>query len=380
MRENGKTWYRICKMLCEYKKYFPGIICCLLGSSFITFIHPLLIRQITDCGILQKNMKYILLFSVILIIISLTQQELNIIQTKLFSNVHNQFTHSLYKKTYWKINRMKIQYFAERGSAVINLKGGVAKTVTTNSVAYILASQGNKVLIVDNDKQGDASRGLNCRTQDGEGIDRIMTARHPEDWMKKLIRHTEFHNMDVLPANMRLLMANQEVMFDQTRPQQYRIKNALACVADQYDFCIIDNAPDINVSTINALTACDDVLIPVEIDDNTTEGLPELVNQIGYTKEELNPELKNYWIFITKYDKNNLAQAQGTEMIEAAGYPMLKTKIRYSRKVSESTYARKPIPLYSARSLAAKDYECLVKEYLVAAGVMMDKWTEGREA
>ena len=66
MRENGKTWYRICKMLCEYKKYFPGIICCLLGSSFITFIHPLLIRQITDCGILQKNMKYILLFSVIL--------------------------------------------------------------------------------------------------------------------------------------------------------------------------------------------------------------------------------------------------------------------------------------------------------------------------
>ena len=118
----------------------------------------------------------------------------------------------------------------------------------------------------------------------------------------------------------------------------------------------------------------------MEIDDNTTEGLPELVNQIGYTKEELNPELKNYWIFITKYDKNNLAQAQGTEMIEAAGYPMLKTKIRYSRKVSESTYARKPIPLYSTRSLAAKDYECLVKEYLVAAGVMMDKWTEGREA
>ena len=61
-----------------------------------------------------------------------------------------------------------------RTIAVINLKGGVAKTVTTNSVAYILASQGNKVLIVDNDKQGDASRGLNCRTQDGEGIDRIM--------------------------------------------------------------------------------------------------------------------------------------------------------------------------------------------------------------
>ena len=123
-----------------------------------------------------------------------------------------------------------------RTIAVINLKGGVAKTITSNSFAYILAEQGKRVLLVDNDKQGDASRGLNCRTQDGEGIDRIMTARHPEDWMGKLVRHTAYYNLDVLPANMRLLMANQEVMFDQTRPQQFRIKNALACVAEQYDF------------------------------------------------------------------------------------------------------------------------------------------------
>ena len=104
------------------------------------------------------------------------------------------------------------------------------------------------------------------------------------------------------------------------------------------------------------------------------------MNQIGYTKEELNKDLKNYWIFITKYDKNNLAQEQGADLIQAAGYPMLSTRIRYSRKVSECTYARKPIPLYSPRSLAAKDYKRLVKEYLVAAGIMMDKWTEGREA
>ena len=88
-----------------------------------------------------------------------------------------------------------------RTIAVINLKGGVAKTITSNSFAYILAEQGNRVLLVDNDKQGDASRGLNCRTQDGEGIDRIMTARHPEDWMGKLVRHTAYYNLDVLPAN-----------------------------------------------------------------------------------------------------------------------------------------------------------------------------------
>ena len=184
--------------------------------------------------------------------------------------------------------------------------------------------------------------------------------------MNKLIKHTDFAGLDVLPANMRLLSANQAVMLDQTRPQQFRIRDALECVKNQYDFCIIDNAPDINVSTINALTACDDVLIPVEIDDNTTEGLPELVSQIGYTKEDLNKDLENFWIFITKYDRRNEAQRQGLEMIQAAGYPMLKTKIRYSRKVSESTYARIPIPLYSPRSLAAKDYEDLVNEYITA--------------
>lgn len=108
-----------------------------------------------------------------------------------------------------------------RTIAVINLKGGVAKTITSNSIAYILANQGYRVLLLDNDKQGDASRGLNRRTQDGEGIDRIMTTRHPEDWMHKLIKKTDFENLDVLPANMRLLTANQTVMLDQTRPQQY---------------------------------------------------------------------------------------------------------------------------------------------------------------
>ena len=158
-------------------------------------------------------------------------------------------------------------------------------------------------------------------------------------------------------------------MLDQTRPQQYRIKNALECVRDQYDFCIIDNAPDINISTINALTACNDVLIPVEIDDNTSEGLPELVSQIQHTREDLNEELENYWIFISKYDRRNEAQHQGLELIQAAGYPMLKTHIRYSRKVSECTYARVPIPKYSPRSLAAKDYEDLVAEYIAEVNI-----------
>ena len=99
------------------------------------------------------------------------------------------------------------------------------------------------------------------------------------------------------------------------------------------------------------------------------EGLPELVNQIRHTREDLNEDLENYWIFITKYDRRNEAQRQGLELIQAAEYPMLKTRIRYSRKVSECTYARIPIPKYSPRSLAAKDYEDLVTEYIAELNI-----------
>lgn len=248
--------------------------------------------------------------------------------------------------------------------SVINLKGGVAKTISTLAIAHILAEHyGFKVLLVDNDKQGDSSRGLRRRSEEGAGIAEIMTERKPD--VHRLIRHTDFGNLDIITANMRLLKANLEVMLDQTRPQQTRLKKALDTVSDKYDFCVIDNAPDINISTINALVASDDVLVPLEIDDNTTEGLEELVEQIETTKECLNQGLNLQGCFITKYDKQNAAHQQGAELLIMSGkYPMFQTKIRASKKVSESTFARMPIPVYSKYSAAAKDYYQLVCEYL----------------
>ncbi len=249
--------------------------------------------------------------------------------------------------------------------SIINLKGGVAKTTSSISIAYILSARGYKVLLMDNDKQGDASRGLGSRTQEGEGIDRVMTDRKPD--MGSLIKNTSYENLDVITANLRLLTANMEVMMDQTRPQQNRIRKALTQITEQYDFCIIDNAPDINISTINALTAAHDVLIPVEIDDNTTEGMKELLEQVENAREELNPQMKNVRCFVTKYDHWNEAHRQGLEVLKDR-YPMMETRIRSSRKVTESTYARIPLPLYSKRSAAALDYEELVKEYLTLIG------------
>lgn len=253
--------------------------------------------------------------------------------------------------------------------SVINLKGGVAKTISSVAIAYILAEvYGFRVLLVDNDKQGDASRGLNRRSEDCKGIEEIMTARRPD--MKHLVQHTDFQNLDIITANMKLLKANLEVLLDQSRPQQTRLEKALAAVAGQYDFCVIDNAPDINISTINALVASDDVIVPLEVDDNTTEGLAELVEQIESTREDLNPGLTFRGCFITKYDGRNEAHAQGAEKLKNDGkYPIFNTKIRTSKKVSESTFARLPIFLYSRRSAASMDYLLLVKEYLEMLGM-----------
>lgn len=192
-----------------------------------------------------------------------------------------------------------------RTIAIINLKGGVAKTTSSINIAYILSAKGKRVLLVDNDKQGDCSRGMNRRTQEGAGIDKIMVDKKPD--MASLIQKTDYENLDVITANLNLLTANMEVTMDRVRPQQTRLKNALQQVKDNYDFCVIDNAPDINVSVINALTAADDVLIPVEVDDNTTEGMDELLDQIDEIKCELNPDLENVKCFISKYNKYNEA-------------------------------------------------------------------------
>ncbi len=248
-----------------------------------------------------------------------------------------------------------------RTIAVINLKGGVAKTTSSINIAYILNQKGYRVLLVDNDKQGDCSRGMNRRTQEGPGIDRIMVERKPD--MASLIQKTDYENLDIITANLNLLTANMEVTMDRVRPQQTRLKNALQKVQEEYDFCVVDNAPDINVSVINALTAADDVLIPVEVDDNTTEGMNELIDQIEEIKSELNPNLKNVRCFVSKYNKYNEAHSQGAEVIRE-WYPTMKTMIRNSLAVAKSTYARTPVALYSKRSAAAEDYQTLVDEYL----------------
>ena len=192
-----------------------------------------------------------------------------------------------------------------------------------------------------------------------------MVDRHPD--MEKLINKTDYLHLDIITANLGLLTANMEVTMDRVRPQQNRLRKALQQVADNYDFCVIDNAPDINGVGDKRPDCRRRCLIPVEVDDNTLEGMNELLDQIDDVKEELNPDLKNVRCFITKYQKFNQAHLQGAEIIEEQ-YPIMRTKIRFSGVVARSTFVRMPVALHSPRSAAAEDYETLVNEYLDMIG------------
>lgn len=262
---------------------------------------------------------------------------------------------------------------------VCNLKGGVGKTITTVNLAYVLSAVHKKrVLIVDNDKQGNTSKFFGVHSYDYPGIADIMTGAKPA---AEVVRHTAYENIDIIPANMALLAANKAVLLDISKPQQTRIKNALTTFLGTFDICIIDNAPDENMSVINALTAGDDVIIPVKVDKFTFDGVDEMLMCIEQVKENFNPKLTFRGCFLTSF-RNNEVNNQGLKyMGNLSKYRLMQTQIHWSVKVDESTFASLPVIKHSPRSWAARDYKKLAEEYLAMIdGEMSESDTSERRA
>ena len=247
--------------------------------------------------------------------------------------------------------------------SLLNLKGGVAKTFTTVNMAYELHRRGYKVLLLDNDKQGNLSKAYG--RYDAESVAPITKLLSGE-WQAaaELIQRTDYEWIDIIPANMSLMGATWQLTTEETGNQIERYKRLaqLDAVGAYYDYCIIDNPPDIGLNVVNALTITDEVIVPVKIDEWALEGLDILADQIEDAKQ-FNPALHLLGVLVTAY-QNTDGEAAGREWIETEknGYSLLGV-IRYSGKVAESTFLFKPIYEYSPCCGAAQDYKKFVTRY-----------------
>lgn len=255
--------------------------------------------------------------------------------------------------------------------AIINLKGGVAKTTTAVSLAELLAEgdkrrkrPGSRVLLFDNDKQGNASRifGVYEREQEAGACRIIKTGRIAGN-----IRDTEVENMDIVTCNYFMELAELEIKADTVNTQHGRYKSALGEVDGKYDFCIIDNPPDLGMNVINAMVAADEIIIPVCLDAYSLDGLEELVEQINQIRA-LNPKTRLAGVLITDYEKSDTSEAAESWIRAKSGCPVFFQKIRHSKKTKDATFYRKTPLHYSIRSGAAQDYKAFAAEYVQKFG------------
>lgn len=245
--------------------------------------------------------------------------------------------------------------------AIINLKGGVGKSVTACNLAAELAAENKSVLVVDLDKQGNTSKFFGVLDYGRASVAEVMLGEHTA-W-DAIVEDTGVIGVQLLPCDMRMLKANRAILMDTTEPQQYRLRDALDSVTEDYDYCLLDCPPDLDMGSINALCAADWVVIPVDCDEWACDGMQEIVDQIERVQMYYNPRLKIMGALMTKYRRTKYAadvirQLGGTGM----AVPLFDTAIRYTVKVSEAKSVHKPLREYCPDCSAAVDYKALAEE------------------
>ncbi|MFU0782336.1 MAG: ParA-like ATPase involved in chromosome/plasmid partitioning or cellulose biosynthesis protein BcsQ [Thermoanaerobacterium thermosaccharolyticum] len=250
--------------------------------------------------------------------------------------------------------------------AIANQKGGVGKTTTTINLGYSLSASGKKVLCVDMDPQSNMTSGfgidnssLNCTT-----YNILIEGRNIKE---ALITLNEMNDISIVPSSIQL--AGAEIELVPMLSREFRLKNSLNDVKDDYDYILIDCPPSLGLLTINALTAADSVLVPIQCEYYALEGLTQLMNTINLIKKNINHSLEIEGVVLTMFNaRTNLSIQVVDEVKKYFKGKVYGTIIPRNIRLGEAPSFGKPISLYDPHSKGAEAYEELAKEIIERNG------------
>ena len=254
--------------------------------------------------------------------------------------------------------------------AFANQKGGVGKTTTCVNMSVFMALMGKKVLMVDLDPQGNATSNLGFIKDNN--LNSIYQVIMEQKTLQESIYETKVKNLSILPSNLDLSGADVELVYMKNR--ETIIKKIFEPIKVSYDFITLDCPPSLNLLTVNAFTASDAVIIPIQCEFFALEGLSQLMNSIRIVKKKLNPSIEIDGVVLTMRDsRSNLGKQVAQEIEKFFSGAVFKTMIPRNVRLAESPSFGEPIYIYDKNCIGSKSYQALTEEYFRRKGIKFKK-------